>query len=357
MISFLSKFKIFNNRKVEGLFTILELIDYLEDTNASTSKKPGENFLLVNEINENTRNLVGKDENYLMKNIHLLEDVEVNSSFFKKKVYSNKDLSNLFMLKLSFRGDFSHFIFREFNFSNSNLSYLNANGVNFRYCNFTQSAFLRTNFSFSNLSNSDFSHTFFEDTDFTESDFSNCEFSNTNFSNSNFHFSKFKNSNFSNIKPLTTRRNILISNNLKLTTSKDLDSCSNMEKFNLEKLRAKENFKLIEMRINGKKELIGILKIDPYEIHSFLSFQTVLNKNGEVVLIRGFQYALDSSVYRYLISQEEKIIFELEELKVMTLRFNQSDAVNFKTIYKEILKFLKLYEEGYFDESDEVLRL
>lgn len=353
-------FRVFNSkfskkRNVEGLFTKEELINYLC---GKVKKKPQKNFLLVNKINENSKNLIGKSENYLMENINLLEEIYISAeelknseTLNKNNVFSSKNLSNLFLIKLNLIGDFSHYFFNSLNLSSSNLSYFNVSKINFQFSIFTISNFSNCNFYNSNFKSSNFSNAIFENVNFSGCDFSNSDFSNTSFEGSSFKDSKFKKAKFENIKPLSVSRDVLISNDIKLTKASNLDVCELMEITNLSSLRYRDDIKLIEMKINNKKELIGMLKIKSYEVHSFLSFQTILNKEGKVVLMRGFQYSLDSSIYKYLMSKKAEKLFELKELKLMTLRFNQSDRENFRTIYKEILRFLKAYEEGYFNES------
>ena len=308
-----------NNRKVEGLFTLKDLEGYCNPP--VLSNRILRNFMLVNEINEKTQKFIGKDAKFLENNLDSIDEVIIDPLYFKKIGESSiisLVLAELFFVKLRIKGNFSN--------------------LNFAFSSFYDSFFIGCDFSESNFSNSSF-----KETDFSNTNFLKCNFSNVSFIGCDFSDARFLNTEFKDVIPII-RNKIVYSEKIYPFQGNIYGACESMEGFNIKALKDND-FKLIEVEEKGLKIPLGIVKFE--EAETFLSFQTVINSKGKIILIKGFQYGLIRD-QRNLILNQEPIIINVDRIDLSTKRINQGKDINYEQVIREINKCIVKYNNGDF---------
>ena len=338
--------------KIKGLFTKKELIEYI--LTKDKKLKPKTNYLLVNEINDNTKKLIGIKADEISQKIDLFEKVEVRSNDIRNEYelidLSELDFSFLLLIKICFKGNFS-------------------------YSRFSDANFLYTDFRFSDFSESNFSFSSFMRVDFRNADFRFCKFNVSNFKCIDFDRIYLKKINLQNVKLNLIEDNY--ENNKILYESKlnDISNlCFRVEEKTLKTLNEKQGIVLYVDKVP-----IGILKA--FGNPTFISFQNIVNSDYPV-LIRSFFYSifnseiskvlLDEKLFVEKISKKKKIkkgdkdkingdklilngLYKVEVpyLKVKILRVSMYSKTFKDNIYRQILKFLRDLEKGNikFDKS------
>ena len=332
----------FFKRKIKGLFTKEELIEYI--LTKDKKLKPKTNYLLVNEINDKTKRLIGIKADEISQKIDLFERVEINSkdirNNFGKIELSNLDFSNLFLIKTCFNGDFT--------------------GTDFSWANFSGVNFIRARFIDTDFSN----------TDFSWANFSGVNFIGADFSWAGFNDIKLKNIKFDLIKKPIESNKILYKS--KLNNISNL--CFRVEEKTLKTLNEKQG---IVLYVDGIP--MGILKA--FGNPTFISFQNIVNSDSPI-LIRSFFYSIfNSEISKILLDERlfikqisdkknieigdkdkingDKLILnglykvEVPYLKVKLLRVSMYQKTFEDNIYRQILKFLRDLEKENikFDKS------
>ena len=375
-----------SQREIEGLFTKEDMIEYMRTKDKN--KKPKKNHLLVNEINENNKRLIGIKANKISQNFNLFEKVEIKREEIRNSNesidLSNLDFSHLFLVKISFKGDFSGDRFIRTDFS----------GVYFNGADFTETAFIETDFTGTDFSGADFTLVNFTDAHFKGTNFTDAHFSGTrfivadfrgadfrgaDFTETDFTGTDFRGADFTNVKIQNVKLDLLKNSieNRKIEYESNLEEisnlCSKVEEKTLITLKEKQGIILYVDKIP-----MGILK--SFGNPTFIAFQSIVNSSYPI-LIRGFVYSIyNSRISKILLDRrlfiekiaKNKIIekgdkdninsdrlilnglykVEIPYLKVKLLRATTKTMFG-DNIYTQILKFLRDLEKGNieFDKS------